>query len=483
MLIRTLAVAGSDADRGRIAAALAHADTLLAFARSDRELWRLLGRGSYDLVLLTRSGLPGLSPRDVAEIRELPDRPDVVVVSEPADPEQQAALQRAGCLAVVDPAVSDSSLRETLLAFVARRNQSAPTGTTPADPGCSSLESFVSASEAMQEFMIVARRIVRTDSTLLILGETGVGKEWLARAIHADGARGRGPFIAVNCAALSESLLESELFGHERGAFTGAARSRRGFFELAHGGTIFLDEIAELPVHLQSKLLRVLEERKIRAVGGERLIDIDVRVMAATNRDLEKEMRDGRFRRDLYYRLDVVSLLLPPLRERREDVPLLARRYIDHFNLTLGSDVRGITAEALRRLEQHAWPGNVRELINTIERACLLCASDVIRIEDLPHTLGGRAGAASSTGRALVRDEWGELPWTEVRRRVLEATEREYFAQLLERCGGRVGDAARRAGIDPRSLYEKLRRYGLRKEDFRSAGARPSAAIGAPIED
>ena len=435
-------------------------------------------------MLLTRSCLPALSPGDIAEIRELPDRPDVVVLSGLTDPEEQAALQRAGCLAVVDPAVSDTSLRETLLAFVARRSQqSAPALSSPSEPGRSSLESFVSSSEAMQGFMIVARRIVRTDSTLLILGETGVGKEWLARAIHADGARGRGPFVAVNCAALSESLLESELFGHERGAFTGADRARRGFFELAHGGTIFLDEIAELPVHLQSKLLRVLEERKIRAVGGERLIDIDVRVMAATNRDLEKEMRDGRFRRDLYYRLDVVALTLPPLRERREDIPLLARRYIDHFNLLLGSNVRGITADALRRLEQHSWPGNVRELINTIERACLLCASDVITLEDLPHALGGQAGGAGATAGSLLREEWSELPWTEVRRRVLEQAERDYFENLLERCGGRVGEVARRAGIDPRSLYEKLRRYGLRKEDFRSNGGGPTIQASAELED
>jgi DNA-binding NtrC family response regulator len=436
-----------------------------------------------------RSAFPNFSETDVLEIRELPDHPEVVVLCRDEDPEASAALNRAGCLAVIDLAVSDATLRGTLKSLVQRRRGGVTPGLPAAGEGAvSRLSSFVSASETMQTFLAVASRIVQTDSTVLILGETGAGKEWLARGIHAEGSRGAAPFVAVNCAALPESLLESELFGHKRGAFTGATRSRRGYFELAHGGTIFLDEIAELPLHLQSRLLRVLEEWQIQPIGSEKAIPIDVRVMAATNRDLEVEMLEKRFRPDVYYRLNVVSLTLPPLRDRREDVPELVARYIDRFRVRLGSDVVGIHPAAMAALVEYDWPGNIRELINTIERATLLCPGTEITLGDLPEPVARTGARAQQPATAvdppvhLGSSEWMDRPWTEVRRWILESAEREYFDRLLKTCEGRVGDTARRAGIDPRSLYEKMQRHGLCKEQYRtnSAAASKPSAVAEP---
>ena len=281
--------------------------------------------------------------------------------------------------------------------------------------------------------------------------------------------------MAVNCSAFPETLLDSELFGHAKGAFTGAARARRGHFELAHRGTIFLDEIAELPLHLQVKLLRVLEERRIQPLGTERSIAVDVRVIAATNRDLEIEVQEKRFRADLFYRLNVVSLTLPPLRERREDIPELVESYLDHYRARLRSDVIGVDSDALAALAAYDWPGNVRELINAIERAVLMATAPRISLADLPDSIQRFAPAAQAPdgdrglAASVARDgqSWGDRPWRVVRKRVLEEAERRYLSEVLALSSGRISEAARRAGMAPRSLFEKMRRYGLRKEDFR----------------
>ncbi|HVS18856.1 MAG TPA: sigma-54 dependent transcriptional regulator, partial [Planctomycetota bacterium] len=276
------------------------------------------------------------------------------------------------------------------------------------------------------------------------------------------------PFLAVNCSALPESLLESELFGHEEGAFTGATRTRRGLFELAHRGTIFPDEVGEMPLTLQAKLLRVLQEREFLPVGAEAPVRVDVRVMAATNRDLAAEVAAGRFRADLYYRLCVVGLTVPPLRERREDVPALVHAYADHFRAKLGRGTSEVAPDALERLIAYDWPGNVREWINVIERAVLLGRGTRIERADLPQAIaGGRRAAPASAERPPDADrELFDLPWREARGAALQAFERRYFERLLAECGGRAGEAARRADIDPRSLYEKLRALGLRREEF-----------------
>jgi transcriptional regulator with GAF, ATPase, and Fis domain len=278
----------------------------------------------------------------------------------------------------------------------------------------------------------------------------------------------------VNCGAIPEPLLESELFGHVEGAFTGANRAHRGHFELAHGGTLFLDEIAEMPLHLQAKLLRVLQELKIKRVGGEHEIETDVRLMAATNRDLEEEMQARRFRPDLFYRIGVVTITLPPLRDRHEDIPDLVRSQLTHFQTKLNRRLNGITAEALDALVSYDWPGNVRELINVLERAVLLCDTDRLRVNDLPQVMVGSTVTSDLSSLSPIRDEPNavssellDMPLKTAREDIIAAFEKAYFSELLARNGGRVGVVARRAGITPRSLYGKMKRYRLHKEDFK----------------
>jgi DNA-binding NtrC family response regulator len=325
----------------------------------------------------------------------------------------------------------------------------------------------------MAAFISVVRRVVASDTSLLITGETGVGKERLARAIHAEGPRSAGPFIGVNCGALPETLLESELFGHEEGAFTGAHRTRRGWFELAHAGTIFLDEIGELPLHLQVKMLHVLQNHAVQRLGSERTLPVDVRVITATNQDLTAEMQAGRFRKDLYYRLSVVTLTIPPLNQRREDIPALVDNYINHFRAHIPHEVTGITPEALDAMVHYPWPGNVRELINVVERAMLLCQGEQITLEDLPETIsrtplvGSYAEPHSRLSRGAVPHDWLERPLREVRSEAVAGLEQAYLAAQLRATGGRIGETARRSGMEPRSVYEKMRLYGLRKEDYR----------------
>ncbi|MBK8976538.1 MAG: sigma 54-interacting transcriptional regulator [Planctomycetes bacterium] len=334
---------------------------------------------------------------------------------------------------------------------------------------------FVTASALGRRLVDTARRVAQSRATVLILGETGVGKERLASAIHAEGGRGERPMVVVNCGAIPESLLESELFGHERGAFTGAERVHRGYFELADGGTILLDEIGEMPPPLQVKLLHVLQERSIRRVGGERVVPVDVRVIAATHRDLASDMAEGRFRADLYYRISVVTLTIPPLRERPEDVPILVEAFLHRAARDLHAPVRAVGPAAMRALRRYPWPGNVRELANVVERAVLMCDSDTIELGDLPDAVADvlrqeHAGLMSdhvAEPFARLPDEWFEMPFREARHAWNAAFEKLYLQRLLAETHGRIGHAAERLGMDPRSLYDKLRTYGIRKEDYR----------------
>jgi transcriptional regulator with PAS, ATPase and Fis domain len=313
------------------------------------------------------------------------------------------------------------------------------------------------------------------DSTtpLLILGETGVGKEHLARAIHNESRRTTSPFVSVNCGAIPEQLLESHLFGHEKGAFTGASRPQRGCFELAHGGTIFLDEICEMHSHLQVKLLHVLQNYEVLPIGREQVIPVDVRIMAATNRDIKEEIAAGRFRQDLYYRLSVVELVVPSLRERRGDIPILVESFIQDLGNRIGRNVSGITPEALERLEVYPWPGNIRELINVLERSILLCEGSLIDLEDLPMEIVDSTAATALEhprveGEMSLSEDWLDHPIREVREWAIHQAEKAYLIGLLTRTGGRIAETADMAGIDPRSVHNKMKRYGLHKETFRN---------------
>ena len=297
----------------------------------------------------------------------------------------------------------------------------------------------------MQEAINVAARAAASRATILIRGESGTGKELLARAVHYASPRARKPLVAVNVAALSESLIESELFGHERGAFTGADRERRGRFELADGGTLFLDEVGDLPLATQVKLLRVLQEQAIERVGGSRTIQVDVRIIAATHRDLEAMVRAGEFREDLYYRLNVVAVTVPPLRERREDVPLLVDHFLRRFAAESRSKATGISREALDYLLKYPYEGNVRELENLIHRAVVLARGPLITTADLPLHVPGL--------KAESRDEGG----TFVER--VARFERQLIEDAMSATDGVQTQAARRLGMSERHLRYKLRKY------------------------
>ncbi len=414
----------------------------------------------------------------VREVRDHPWNPDVVLVHDPEDARFRAAAIRAGCLAVLGGTLPIEDLTATLQALIERRLGLMALLHVRSPTGDSRLRDFVSQSPGMQQLIGVARKVVDTDSSLLLLGETGVGKERLARAIHNEGPRSAGPFVAVNCGALPDTLVESELFGHEKGAFTGASRTRKGYFEQADRGTLFLDEIDEIPLHLQVKLLRAVEDRRVQRLGGERTIPVDVRIVAASNRDLEQAVEAGRLREDLYYRLAVVSLEVPPLRERVEDIPLLLQRYRESFRRTLNRPIHGLQKPALEALLRYRWPGNVRELINVVERAVLLSPGPEIRLADLPRAISSLDPGASAShppgpplpGEAL--SPWVGEPLLDAREQVVGEFESRYLSHLLRETGGRIHETARRAGINERSLYELMRRHGLRKEHFRLHRAR-----------
>jgi DNA-binding NtrC family response regulator len=323
-------------------------------------------------------------------------------------------------------------------------------------------ESLIGSGPAMQRVFETLQKVAETDLTVLVRGESGTGKELVAQALHARSSRRERPFVAVNCAAISRELVESELFGHEKGAFTGADARREGRFEAADGGTIFLDEIGDMPLETQAKVLRVLQERSFERVGGAQPIRVDVRVVAATHRNLEEEVRGGRFREDLYYRLRVVEIELPPLRERPQDVPALAQRFLEGVTERLGLEKRRLGESALACLARHSWPGNVRELQNAIEQAAVLASGPAIEAADL--RLGG-AAAAGPAGAGPA-----QLPFADAKRRAVEDFERAFLLRALRASGGNISRAAQSIGMVRQSLQQKIRELGLRDEDWAGGG-------------
>jgi two-component system response regulator PilR (NtrC family) len=308
-------------------------------------------------------------------------------------------------------------------------------------------------SPKMEAVYQVLDRVAPTGVTVLVLGESGTGKELVARRLHALSGRG-GPFVPVNCSAIPEGLVESELFGHVKGSFTGAIADKTGLFEQAQGGTLFLDEVGELPLPLQPKLLRAVQEGQIKRVGGNRELAVDVRIVSATNRDLKEEVDAGRFREDLYYRLNVVGLEIPPLRDRREDIPLLAHHFLEKYALAFGRPLAGFTREALERLEQYAYPGNVRELENVVERAVALETGEYVTPDSLPDPLTRSRGSLTGDlpelpGEGLALDE------------LLESVEQRYLAEALRRVSGNKTEAARLLGITFRSFRYRLQKLGM----------------------
>jgi len=312
---------------------------------------------------------------------------------------------------------------------------------------------IIGTSAAMTRLLETVSQVAPTEATVLITGESGTGKELIASAVHSNSTRASGPFIKLNCAAITETLLESELFGHEKGAFTGADRRKEGRFVQANGGSLFLDEVSEMPLSMQVKLLRVLQEREVTRVGGEDVVSVDVRVIAATNRDLADQIAANSFREDLYYRLNVIRLELPPLRHRREDIPLLAQHFLKQFAERNRRSIIGFTPQAMDALTRHGWPGNVREMMNAIERAVVLARGERVDTPDLPPPL---SDAAPPT-------EPPPLPVGEVS---LEEVERATILQTLEAAGGNKSEAARRLGVTRKTLHAKLKKYEMQGDSF-----------------
>ena len=310
--------------------------------------------------------------------------------------------------------------------------------------------SIIGRSPSMVRLLETVAQVAATEATVLIAGESGTGKEMIAGALHVNSPRKGGPFVKINCAAITETLLESELFGHEKGAFTGAHKRKEGRFRQAHGGSLFLDEISEMSLAMQVRLLRVLQEREITRVGGEEVIKVDTRVIAATNKDLLQEIEAGRFREDLYYRLNVITLTIPPLRERREDIPLMAKHFLERFAEKNHKDIKGFTPQGMDRLLRYDWPGNVRELMNAVERGVVLSRSEYLDEEDLPliqkETMADEASPAEESLTGALS---------------LEEVERATILKTLSRSGGNKSEAARRLGITRKTLHKKLKKYGM----------------------
>ncbi len=438
-------------------AALESAGHKVRTAPNAEEAKQTLNSWSPDLIL-TDLRLPGASGIDLLkEARGLDPFLEVIVITAYGTVEKAVEAMRAGAFDFLTKPVRMSHLAAKVeQALQVRRDRLALQRERERR---SYLEEeirsefnegeIIGRSPAMVNLFRTIEKVAPSDSSVLIMGESGTGKELVARAIHMRSKRSQGPFVRVNCGALSEGVLESELFGHERGAFTGAVRQRRGRFELADGGTLFLDEVADIGPAVQVRLLRVLQEREFERVGGERTIQVDVRVIAATNKDIRREVEEGRFREDLFYRLYVVPIELPPLRERKEDIPLLVRHFIGKICARMGREALGVSDEALKVLKAYDWPGNVRELENAIERAIVLCDSDTITEVDLPL---GRVGQREDLSLPA-----GMMPLREA----VERLERGLIQRALEQAGGVKVEAARLLEIKPSVLHYKLEKYGL----------------------
>jgi two-component system, NtrC family, response regulator AtoC len=469
MLIKMTLALADEKQELNITSGISTGDIEVECLGNREDIWQKVVQSCADIIVINESVFQEPVESGISILAQLPEGPTTVILHNEDSTEVQARYIAAGASSALYSGISEGRLISALEATVDshrqflqlewndRRKRKQP-----------KFSDFSSNNETMQLFINEVQLVAASDSLLLITGETGVGKEHLAKVIHAESPRASGPFVALNTAALPEQLLESELFGHKQGAFTGATRSRRGAFEQAHGGTIFLDEIGEMPLHLQAKLLRVLQDYEIHPIGAEKPSWVDVRVIAATNRVLEEAVKDGQFRKDLYYRLSVVQLEIPPLRSRKEDIPNLSRKFVTDFKLKIGRDVRHISDCAMAALCDYDWPGNVRELMNVIERSMLLCRGAEILAKDLPSTFWAFNDTPADLKDAnCLPVDWTEKTMNEIVGDVQEKIEKMYLDMVLRKTHGRIKKGADQAGITTRSLYTKMKKYGLRKEDYK----------------
>jgi DNA-binding NtrC family response regulator len=442
---RTILLVDDEADQRRLLGGFIESlGYRIVEAASAEEALALLRADTPDMVLLDVR-LPGMSGIEaLAEIRKLDERLPVLLITAYADLRQAVAAVKGGAGDYLAKPVDLDELEAAISDALGRTEKRADASEAREFPSW-----FVCESAAMRRVVATVAVVAPSSAPVLILGESGVGKEVIAQMIHHWSPRAEGPLIAANCAGLPESLIESELFGHAKGAFTGASQARQGYFRAADGGTLFLDEIGELPLHLQPKLLRALESQQITPVGTDAPVAVDTRLIAATNRDLGREVSEGRFREDLYYRINVVELVVPPLAERQDDILPLARQFAVQF---AGTPVR-LSPQAIQCLLAYRWPGNVRELRNAIQRSCLLCRGDVILPEHLPPKVAALASGpvASAAGR-------------------LSQVERAAIVATLEECQGNRTHAAKKLGISRRALIYKLHAIDEERRSEQSPG-------------
>jgi DNA-binding NtrC family response regulator len=433
---------------------------VLATTDSERAL-ALLESERPDL-LLTDLKMPGLDGMELMRRgHELDPALPVIVITAFASIESAVTAIKAGAFDYLPKTFSVDQLTVAVERALRQRALGVENQNLRAQLAAAlGLENVIGRSPAMAQVFELVKKAARSEANILILGESGTGKELIARAVHANSPRAAHAFMPVDCASLPENLLESELFGHEKGAFTGAVRAKPGLMEVADGGTLFLDEIGELTLGLQSKLLRALQERQIRRVGGTDFVDVDVRVVSATNRDVRDAITKGQFREELYYRINVIEIRLPPLRERAGDVRLLVHAFLRRYGQ---GRVTACDAAAMAALEAYRWPGNVRELQNVIERACALAESGAILRDDLPeHVRDGGRAAGSGQPTADPRLAAASLPLKDAKEQWMGVLEANYLRDLLERHDGNVSAAAKAAGIDRKTFHRLVTKHGIR---------------------
>jgi DNA-binding NtrC family response regulator len=455
--IRLLVVDDEAGMRKSLAIMLRREGYAVTEAAEGKEAIEQLGREVFDLVIVDLN-LGGLSGLDVLRhVRQNSPDVEVIIMTAFGTIESAVEAMKLGAFDFITKPFRPEEILLRVRNAADKRQLRREVDLLRAEvQSATGLDRIIGVSGPIRELLASVPRVGQTDSTVLITGESGTGKELIARAIHATSRRAQGPFVSVSCAALPEQLLENELFGHVKGAFTGALAARKGLLEEAQGGTFFLDEVGEAPLAIQTKLLRVLEERSIRRLGDNRSLPVDIRIVAATNRDLESAVREKAFREDLLYRLNVIRLHLPPLRDRSDDVPLLIRHFLALHCRQLGRGLEGVAPAALAALARHSFPGNVRELSNVIEQAVALAAGPLIELGDLPERFRQTQASAAALRPAPAPGPGAPLE------HAIESVEQEQISEALRQTGWNISQAAARLGVSRNTLRYRIEKYGLR---------------------
>lgn len=460
MAVQILVVDDDRAFQGMLVEALTDKGYKVDTAPTAEEGIKKAGAGKFDLILHDIK-LPGMSGLDaLPHLADAAPGVDVIVMTGYASKDSGVQAMQRGAYDYFTKPFSLSEMEVVVRRALEKRRLQTELSELKRRGGSNPLNSIIGQSAPMMAAKERIARVAELNTDVLIMGETGTGKELVSDTIHALSGRAKGPFIKINCAAIPENLIESELFGHEKGSFTGATSMRQGKFELAKGGSILLDEIGDMPIHLQPKLLRAVEQKQAERVGGSKTIDYDVRIIAATNQELEQQVVDGKFRSDLYYRLNVATLILPPLRERKSDLPQLAEFFLDRANRRLGTDISGISIDAMEIFFNYSWPGNVRQFANAVERAAIFCKSTMITPAEVDQ--------AFSNAQPVTDTGFHGLPGADLPlKQALIEYEKALIENALRTCGGTQTDAATSLGISAKNLWNKIKKHGIDPTSFK----------------